>query len=144
MRWFFGKESRRKPFGKGTPVTDSRQLLSLNSDERFVVASDRRQDHEGELYSDIQRNNKLRLQLESDVQSKTPAQRLPQGTTPGPDLLSFDEDSEGGGSKAPSEQGAEGTSEGTRVQRIQDQCHEEKHYRVECNVCPCMYCMLKA
>lgn len=110
MRWFFGKESRRKPFGKGTAVTDSRQLQSLNSDERYVVASDPRQDHEGELYGDIQRNNKLRLQLESDLQSKTPAQRRPQGTTPGPDLLSFDEDSEGGGSKEPSEQDAESTS----------------------------------
>ena len=90
MRWFFGKESRRKAFGKGNPVVDSRQLSSLEPEESYVLVSDRRPDHEGEVYSEI-RDSKLRLQLESDLQSKTSGQRLPQGSHSGPDLLSFDE-----------------------------------------------------
>ena len=90
MRWFFGKESRRKAFGKGNPVIDSRQLTSLEPEDQYLDVSDRRPDHHGEAYSDI-RDSKLRLQLESDLQSKTSGQRLPQGSHSVPDLLSFDE-----------------------------------------------------
>lgn len=86
MRWLFGKESRRKAFGKGLPVNDSRHLRPLDSEEEYAVAPDRRPDHEGEYDNGTQRNSKL--QLESDLQRKAPAHRA-SGTQP--DLLTFDE-----------------------------------------------------
>ena len=90
MRWLFGKESRRKAFGKGLPANDSRHLRPLDSEEEYAVARDRRLDHEGEQYSGTQRNSKL--QLESDLQRKAPAPRAPpRASGAQPDLLSFDE-----------------------------------------------------
>lgn len=90
MRWLFGKESRRKAFGKGLPVNDSRHLRPLDSEEEYAVAPDRRPDHDGELYSGTERNSKL--QLESDLQRKAPARRAPpRASGAQPDLLSFDE-----------------------------------------------------